>query len=572
MYTIQKIEQEILVAVKGALGKQHTPTVDELTAPPDSVWGDFAFPCFKIARSQGRNPVEIARELAPKIEPKGFIAKAEARGPFVNFFVDAGRLAQELLREIEERGVRYGHSNVGEKKKVMVEYAQFNTHKAIHVGHVRNLVLGETTARILEANGYEVIRATYHGDIGIHVAKTLWGLLRLHKNEEPPKEKRGAWLGKIYAEAVTRIEADKEAEAEANALNQKLEKGERVIRKLWKETRAWSIAEFKEVFRELGVTPDAMYWESEMERPGRAVVKELVRKGIAKESQGAIIVPLEKYGLDVMVVLKSDGTTLYSTRDFALALRKVKEWKPDRSLIIVDVRQSLYFKQLFKTLELYGYKKPMVHIPYEFVTLKGRAISSRKGDVVTFEEMRSAVRAQAATETKKRHADWDEKKIAETAREIAMAAVQYGMLAHDTDRSIVFDIDTAASFDGATGPYLQYTGARIAGILRRDRKIERSRDRDLKKIRSIEAVEKKLLLLLARYPQVVLQAARDYRPLPLAAILFEIAKTFSEFYENVPVLKAEASARAFRLDLIRAARAVLEGGVRLLGFDLLKEM
>ncbi len=569
MYTIQKIEQEILRAMKGALGKQHTPTIDELTVPPDAQWGDFAFPCFKFAKALGRNPAEIARELAPKIEPKGFIAKAEARGPFVNFYVDAAHLAESVLKDVDVAGARYGHSTIGAHKKVMVEYAQFNTHKAIHVGHVRNMVLGETVARVLSANGYSVIRATYHGDIGIHVAKTLWGLLHLHKDETPPAEGRGTWLGKIYAEATAYLEAHPEADAEARVLNQKLEAGEKNIRRLWKETRAWSIVEFKEVFRALGIKPDVMYWESDMEAPGRAVVKALMKKGIAKESQGAVIVPLEKYDLDVFVVLKSDGTTLYSTRDFALALRKVKEWNPDRSLLVVDVRQSMYFKQLFKTLELYGYKKPLVHIPYEFVTLKGRAISSRKGDVVTYEEMRDSIVVQARTETAKRHEDWDAKKVDETARSIATAAVAYGMLAHDIDRSLVFDIDTSASFEGATGPYLQYTGARIMSLLRKAGVREIKRIGNLDKI---EALEKKLLLQIARYPEIVARTAHEYRPAPLAAALFELAQTFSAFYENVPVLKAEGDVRAFRLDLMCAIRAVLLDGVQLLGFELLDEM
>lgn len=568
MYIIQKIEQQVLQAIKASVGKKYTPTANELATLPDSKWGDIAYPCFGLAKGLGKPPAEIAAELAPKIEPKGLIAKIEARGPYINFFIDPKTLARDTLKEIAAIKEQYGLWTTGRGKRVMIEYAQPNTHKAIHVGHVRNFFLGKSIVNLVRALGYEVITTSYHGDVGTHVATTLWGLLKLHKDEAPPARGRGEWLGRIYAEATAQLENSAEARSEVAEINQKLAAHDRELMKLWKRTREWSIAESHEIFRELGLEFHHNYFESEMEERGRKIVAELVQKGIAHQSQGAIIIPLEKYGLDTLLILKSDGTTLYSTRDFALAEAKFKGWKLDRSIVVVDIRQALYFKQLFKALELAGFKKPMAHVPYEFVTLKEGAISSRKGTIVTYEQFRDEVVAVAAAETKKRHADWGEQKIKKTAWQISQASMRMGMLAHDVTRAITFDIKTATSFDGFTGPYLQYTGARIASILRKAKETSGA----AVVVKEIQPVEKRLLLALARYPQIVLKCASEMRPAPLCEYLFGLAKTFAEFYESQPVLKAEPAVRAFRLQLIASVHTVLESGSKLLGIEIPKEM
>lgn len=572
MYVIQKLEQEILQAVKSATSKRYTPTADELTAPPDAKWGDVTFPCFRIAQGEGRPPAEIASELAPKIAPRGLVVKVDARGPYINFFIDAKALASHALREIGLLGSNYGAWTVGRGKRVMVEYAQPNTHKALHIGHVRNLLLGQSLVTVLRGVGYEVIAASYQGDVGTHVATTLWGLMTLHANEVPPKTGRGEWLGKIYAEAVAKVEASPEEKSKIAEMARALERGDRALTRLWKKTRKWSIEEFDHIFKELGVVLDRRYYESETEEPGRKLVAELLRRGIARESEGALVVPLENYGLGTFLILKSDGGTLYATRDLALAAQKFSEWKLDRSVHVVDSRQSLYFKQLFKTLELMGFKKPFVHVPYEFVTLTGGALSSRKGTVVTYEEVRDEVVRVASEETRTRHPDWSARRIEKTAWSIAMAALKFSMLAQDVSRAITFDIRAATSFDGATGPYIQYTGARIAGILRKTRLTRATVTATAKMSREIEPTEKRLVLALARFPQVVLTASRDMRPAPLAEYLFDLAKTFAEFYEAVPVLKAPPDLRAFRLELVRSVRTVLENGTRILGFEIPKEM
>jgi arginyl-tRNA synthetase len=570
MYTIQKIEQAVLQAIKGAVGKQYTPSADELDAPPDGKWGDMTFPCFGLAKGMGKPPAEIAAELAPKITPQGLIKKVEARGPYINFFIDAHALAKETLREIEVAGARYGSWHTGKGKRVMVEYTGTNTHKIIHVGHLRNFALGISTVNLLRDIGFEVVTASWHGDIGTHIAVTLWGLTKFHKDEESPKTGRGRWLGEIYAKAVARLEDYPEEKEESIAIGKKLAAGDKELTKLWKKTREWGIEEFQEIFKELGIVIDRAYYESELDAEARKIVTDLVQKGIAKESEGAIVVPLGEYGLTDSLILKSDGGTVYATRDLALAYAKFREYDLDRSVYIVDTRQTLFFQQLFKTLELIGFKKPMVHVPYEFVTLKEGAISSRKGTIVAYEDFRDEVVRVATEETKKRHADWSERKIKKTAHAIALAAMKIGMLAPDVSRPITFDIKAATSFTGFTGPYLQYTGARIAGILRKAPK----RGGAKKQTTSADILpeEKKLLFALAQYPAVVHRAATEMRPAPLVEHLFGVAKAFAEFYEAVPVVKAEPAVRSFRLELVRATRTVLENGGAILGIEIPEEM
>lgn len=572
MYTIQKIEQEVLKSLKTALGKQYVPNVDELGNPPDPKWGDLTFPCFSVAKGLNRPPAEIASELAPKIEPGGFIAKVEARGPYVNFYVEAGVLANHLLKETELLTGKYGTWTTGDGKQVMVEYAGLNTHKAAHVGHVRSMVLGQAIVNLLRAIGYKVIAAGgLHGDTGTHVATTLWGLQKFYANEMPPKTGRGLWLNKIYTEATQWLEKHPEKREEMLELGRKLEAGDKTLVKLWKQTRRWSIKELDEIFKELGLKLDCRFYDSEMEAEGRKIVAELLRKGIAKVSEGAMIVPLDEYGLGAFMILKSDGSSLYATHDLALAKKKFSEYELDRSIHVVDSRQSLHFKQLFKTLELMGFKKPSFHVAYEFVTLKEGAISSRKGNIISYEDLRDAVVTAAAEETQKRHPNWSAARIKRASWDIAFSAIKFSMLMPDINRVIVFDIKSTTSFDGNTGPYLQYTGARISSILKKSQK-EKEEVVTLKKTTAVAATEKDLLLAVARFPEVVLKSAQEMRPTPLAEYLFFLAKKFSEFYEAVPILKAAANEQKFRLALIRSVRTVLVNGAAILGFEIPKEM
>ncbi|KKR85042.1 MAG: Arginine-tRNA ligase [Candidatus Uhrbacteria bacterium GW2011_GWA2_41_10] len=565
-------KKEVLKALKTALGKQYAPSVDELETPPEPRFGDFAFPCFALAKGWKKSPVEIAVELVGHIEIKGLIRKVEPRGPYINFFLDTARFGKIVVEQIEQEKTAYGHSVSGADKSVLVEYAQPNTHKEIHVGHLRNFFVGYTTTKLLETVGYRVIPVTYTNDLGMHVAKCLWAMKKFHvKEADPSKEERSAFLGKVYTEATQASETYPNAKEEISAVFQALESGKRgPFLSLWKKTRKWSIEEIKGVFKELGLIFQAWYYESDFIESSHLLIEDLKHRQVARLSEGATIVDLSEEKLGVNLLVRSDGTLLYNAKDLPLAMRKEEEFHPQRSLYVVDVRQSLAMQQLFATLKRMGFQKELTHLSYDFVTLKEGAMSSRKGNIVRYQDFRDSMVEWAHTETQKRHTDWKQTKMEKVARAVAFSAMRFGMLRQDLSKPIVFDMEEALSFDGFSGPYLLYTYARIQSILR---KVER-RSLEKRNMSSWKTEqEHQLFVTLASYPHVVFQTAQDFHLDRLAQYLFELCKQFSVFYHEVPVLQAEtAEQMADRATLVAVTGQTIKNGLSILGIQTIEEM
>lgn len=568
MYAKEQATQEVLTSLKKAIGKGFTIVRDDLDTPPDASLGDLAFPCFELAKGEGKNPAEIARELAAKIGPTDLIETIQAVGPYVNFTFKNEAFAAHVLEDVRSGVDRYGTSKLGVGTKVLVEYAQPNTHKVLHVGHLRNVALGQSVVNILRANGYEVIPASYIGDSGADVAKTLWGLKKFHDGEEPPKDDRANWLGGIYVEATKYLADHPEVKEEISEVQQQLEAREEPWYSLWKETRQWSLDGFKAAFAELGVKPEVWYFESEVEQDGKQIVQKLLTDGVAKKSQGATIIDLEDEDLGAFLVLKSDGTTLYSTWDLALALKKEKDHAPDRQLFVVDMRQSLHFKQLFATLKRMGFTPQLTHLSYDLVSLPEGTMSSRAGTIAKYDDLKDTMISRLEEETRKRHEDWDDKKVTQTAKTIAISSMLFMMLRQDPNSIITFDLEEALSFDGFTGPYLQYTVARIESIKKKTKVKPKA---DASKLS--HALEHELIRKLAEYPAVVERAGKAFHVSLVAQWAFETAKVFAEYYHEVRVIDEEDSEMtAARLALIDAVRISLSNGMNLLGMGILKEM
>lgn len=569
MSVLNDAKKEVVLALKAALGKEYSPNADELETPPDPAMGDVAFPCFTLAKGMKKNPVQIAVELSAKIHPKGFVKETEAKGPYVNFYFDTSMFGNALLEEIAEKGKSYGITDLGQERRVMVEYAQPNTHKEIHIGHLRNFLVGQELVELYRAAGYDVVPATYINDLGTHVAKCLWAMKKFHDGEEPKPEDRDAFLGKVYTEATKAVEENAAVKDEISKVYQDLENGKGPYMALWKKTRKWSLDGMKEIFKELGLTLEVWYYESDLVKRTHRLIADLKKKGIVVESQGAMIVDLEPEKLGVNLLVKSDGTLLYNAKDLALAQVKEADYHPEKSLYVIDVRQSLAMQQLFATMKRMGFNKDLAHLSYELVTLKDGAMSSRKGNIIRYEEFRDAMLDMARKETKERHADWTDRKIESVSRAVAFAAMRFGMLSHAPGKPIVFDMKEALSFDGFTGPYLLYTYARIRSLSRKAGKAKAHIDAS----KLTQASEKRLLATLALYPSVVRQTAQDLHLDRPAQYLFDLAKFFSEFYNEVPVLQAEDSRIvAARLALCEAVAQVLENGMGLLSIDLIQEM
>lgn len=568
MPAMNDAKKEIIALLKNAFGKAHTPSVSDLATPPDPKMGDVSFPCFSVAKGMKRNPAEIATEVAAKLAPKGLVKDIRAVGPYVNFTL-SDAFGSAVLEDIEKTKAAYGTSDAGASQKVMVEYAQPNTHKEIHVGHLRNFVVGHMVVNVLRAAGFDVIPTSYINDLGMHVATCLWALKKDGDAALPEDADAVRYLGAAYAKGAAAATDDPEVKAEISRMFQNLEqlKGPDVA--LWKKTRKWSLKSIEAVFKELKLPIDVWYYESDLVRDTRRIIDDLIKRGIATRSEGAWIVDLSKDSLGANLLVKSDGTLLYNAKDLALAAKKEANYAPAWSIYVIDVRQSLAMRQLFRTLELAGSKKKLTHLSYEFVTLPEGAMASRKGNIIRYETFRDAMFDMARTETKTRHPDWSGKKIETTARAVAFSALRFGMLRQDLDKKIVFDMKEALSFDGCTGPYLLYAYARIASVLRKAGKHAVTADAS----RLTLPVEHRLLFGLGAYPQVVLDTARDFSCGRVAQYLFDLAKTFAEFYEAASVLQAsDEKIAAARLGLCRAVRDVLKNGLSLMGIETVEEM
>ncbi len=424
----------------------------------------------------------------------------------------------------------------------------------------------------MAANGYYNIPVSYVNDFGIHVAKTLWAYQEYYKSKKLPDNK-GYFLGQVYVQATQEMEKNPLAKELVMFMMKKIEsrKGEEF--KLWQETREWSIEQYEKIYEDLGVKFTHVFYESEFIERGKEKVGKLYEKELLIKSEGAIIANLEKYNLGVLIFLRSDGTTMYAVADLPLAEEKFKKYKLDTSIYITDIRQRQHFKQLFKVLELSGLKGKLVHLGHEFVKLPSGMMSSRAGNVITYEDLKEEVLKKAKIETKKRHKDWDKKKINEVAKTITNGAIKFEMVKVSANQVITFDINKALQFDGFTAAYLQYTYARINSILKKaEFSVERLRTTPIKYERLNENKENELVMKLAKYPDAVLKAGESYDPSEIAKYLFDLAQLFNDYYHSIPVLKAEEKIRLARLALIIAISQVIVNGLNLLGIEVVEEM
>ncbi|HRH32358.1 MAG TPA: arginine--tRNA ligase [bacterium] len=568
MYALATAKKEAYTALKKALGKQAGVTVDMLLTPPKPEYGDLSFPCFELAKGLKRNPAEIAAEVAAKIGPSKLISRITSVGPYVNFTFDDTTFAAHILSDVLKLKGRYGKSTTGKGKKVLIEYANPNTHKEIHVGHLRNFSLGAAIVNILRFNGYEVVPVSYINDLGNNVAKCLWGLEKLHTGEEAPAENRLNYLGKIYAEANAAIGEDDARKAEVSEIQRQLELMEGEWVPLWKKTQKWSLEGLKEIFDQFGLELAHIYLEHDLINDTHEIVKRLLTEGVAKMSEGAVIVDLEEQGLGVNLLRKSDGTLLYNAKDLALAFKKEGDYDADRLMIIVDNRQSLAMRQLIATLKLMNFPGDVQHLSYDMVTLPDGAMSSRKGNIVRWTDMYDAMFTNLVTETGKRHPDWSARKISANAKVLAIASVKFVMLRQDPEKVLTFDMEEAMAAEGYTAPYILYTVARIYTLLNKAEIAPEERPEFL-----TQPIEQTLLKLVAKFPDVVQLAGATSRASVIAQYAFELSQEFARYYEAVRILDdANHDRVAARLGLLDVVRQTLSNAMGTLGIQVVKEM
>jgi len=526
---------------------------------------------------------EIAAEVAKALGDASGFSHIEAVRGYLNLYFSTAEYAARVVDGVLETGQDYGRG-APKGEQVMVEFSQPNTHKAFHVGHLRSAILGDALARILEAAGYDVVRANYPGDIGLHVIKWLWNYRKFHAGERP-SHNITRWMGDLYAEASRRLEENPELEAEVRALYALWDRRDPEIVALWGETRSWSIQGFHEVYDLLDIRFDVYYFNSQVEQAGKALVGELIERGIAIDERpdGPVIVRiddllgLKKEKYRVLVVLRSDGTALYATEDLALALKKFADYDLAKSLYVVDVRQSLHFQQVFKTLEIAGYEQAArcQHVPYELVNLPGNVVmASREGTVVLLEDLVREATGRARAIVQEKNPSLSETQKGEISSAVALGALRYTMLARDNTKTVTFDWETALDFNGQAAPYIQYAHVRANSIFRR---LGEENGLPLGALAPVPApvlpsyplqpTEIQLIDLLSRVPGEVQRAAAEYKPLQITNLAYEIARAFTDFYNACPVLKADPEIKAFRLRLTAAARQAIRNLLNLLGIQ-----
>jgi len=521
-------------------------------------FGEWALPCFMLTKQFKGQPQAIAVDLAEKIKIKGI--KTKAMGPYLNFFVDWPVVGQELLEGINEK---YGRTpSLG--KVALVDYSSPNPAHPFHMGTTRSTIIGEALCRIMDSQGWNVKRFCYVNDLGRQAAVLLLGYQMLGAGTEPDR-KPDVWLGDLYFKTNQTIdEGDQTLQEKLEELLRAYEAGDKDVRNLGKKVFGWCLQGFKENWHMLGIKFDRMEWESQFVADAKQVVEEIKKAGLTSVTDGALLLNLESHGLPNTIILRSDGTGLYLTRDIATTLWKEKEFKPSLNIYITDEAQKVHFQQQFKTLELIGHKDIAAkckHLAYSTVLLEGKRMSARKGWQVLWDELIEEGTNKAHEEVAKRWPELTEAEKQRRAKSVAMASIVYFILKYAPEKMVNFNWDIALAFEGDTGPYLQYTHARAVSILHKA---------EVKKIGKFDSKlltdpkEVALLRLLAQYPATLTKATRDLRPHYLAGYLFNLADTFNQFYQAVPVIRTEKPLQAARLKLVDAVREVLKNGLELL--------
>lgn len=575
----KQIEEQIIHLLKE--GGISVDSIQWSLIPFSGHWG-ISTSFFQIAAQEARSgkkvivpkrAAELAETICEKLTLSSDFSKSEAVKGYLNLYFEQKNFSRLVVDRVLEERSSYG-KKPSTQQRVMIEFSQPNTHKAFHVGHLRNMVLGASVANILEFNGDEVVRANYLGDIGLHVITWLWNYENFHQGETPPAENMTSWIGQLYAEAVKRREASEENEEAIRRYFKAWDNKDPEIINLWQETRKWSLDAFAELYETLGIHFDKLYFESEVEHVGKDFVQQLIDKGLAQDLRpdGAVIIDLDailktKEEYRVLVLLRSDGTSLYATKDIPLAVRKFEEYNLDRSIYVVDVRQSLYLKQIFKVLELMGYDwaKNCQHLAYEIVNLPGNVtIASREGTVVLLEDLlrEAQKRAMVIVENKNPELSAEEKE--NIARMIAIGSIKYSLLSRDNTKIVTFDWQSALDVNGQAAPYIQYAAVRANSILRKvDHVVPESFDikRDLH--------EKEIILvdMISRFPQEAEKAALELKPLQITNYAFDLAKAFNDFYTNCHVLIEDEDIRSFRLRLVAATKQTIINCLALLGVE-----
>ncbi|MFO8044078.1 MAG: arginine--tRNA ligase [Alkalispirochaeta sp.] len=545
-----------------------------IETPPDTTKGDIAFPMFPFARVLRRNPAQIAITVAESINgttPES--GRAEAIGPYVNIFLRREVVAAEVINTALSQGRSYGDGATLEGQRFMIEFSCPNTNKPLHLGHLRNDALGESVARMLSAAGAEVRKVNLINDRGIHICKSMLAYRRFGNGTTPEAENKKSdhFVGDYYVKYAQWEKEDPQAEPQAREMLKAWEEGDAETHELWLTMNRWAIEGIEETYRRTGISFDQTYFESQTYSLGREEILKGLEEGVFyRDETGTVWVDLTDIDLDKKVLLRGDGTSLYLTQDIGTAIRRHEDWPFQRLIYVVASEQRYHFQVLFEVLRRLGkeWAGNLFHLAYGMVNLPDGKMKSREGTVVDADDLLDRLTQLAAEEIRGKGREDHVEDVKATAEKVALAALHYYLLQTSPVKDMVFDPEESLSFSGNTGPYLQYLGARVSSMLRRQAAPEtvavRTPDTD---------DEWQLVHRLAGYPHMVADAAHAHNPAMLAGYLYDTAKIFSRFYHDHPIAVSEdADQRDYRLGLSRAIMNMMYHGLSLLNIPFVEAM
>lgn len=539
-----------------------------LEIPPQEDMGDFAFPCFQLAKLFRKAPNMIAEQVAEKIKKTDFVSKVAAMGPYVNFFIDRKMFVSEMLNQVSVDN--YGSSEKGCGKTICIDYSSPNVAKNFHVGHLRTTLIGNSIYRIYKKLGYRVERINHLGDWGTQFGKLIvaykkWG------SKEAVEQNGISELMKIYVKFHEEAEKDDILNDEARAWFVKMEQGDEEALSIWEWFKDISLIEYKRIYELLDVDFDSYAGESFYRDKTSAVVDELKKKGMLEESEGAFIVDLEEYDMTPCLIMKKDGSSIYATRDLAAIFYRKKTYDFEKCIYVTGMEQKLHFAQVFKVVELMGYewaKTDLIHVPYGLVSLEGGKLSTRSGNIIYAEDILRESVSKIKEVINDKNPDLQDKE--EVAKMVGIGAIIFNDLYNQRIKDVTFSWDKIHSFDGETGPYVQYTYARAASVLRKTGITDVPEEIDSSLLTDEASVS--LLKELIRFPEVVETAAERLEPSVVARFVMSVAQAFNHFYHENQCNVEDVKLKRARVKLVIIAKKAIKDGLDLLGMKCPEQM
>ena len=573
---LHSIKKNIIKTIKKTYPQLKDEEIDiSLEVPPGQQMGDFGFNCFDLAKKLKDNPAKISKTISEALPPSRFIEVVSVQGPFMNFLLKHEAFISELIEHILTLGDDYGFVDVGKGKGIMVEYSAPNTNKPQHLGHVRNNITGMSLSNILEKANFKVHKVNLVNDRGIHISKSmmaykLWGE---EKTPESEGKKGDHFVGDYYVLFEQKSKNDLVLLKEAHEMLIKWEQGDKEVVNLWKKMNGWVYEGFDETYRRLGCEFEKVYYESETYKLGKDIVyKGLKENHCYRDQKGDIVIDLRDRRLEKKVLLRSDDTAVYVTQDLGTTVMKFNDFDIERSIFVVASEQQYHFNVLFTVLDIFGYEwaKNCYHLGYGMVYLPEGKMKSREGKVIDADNLMDELHSLAEKEILKRNRGIKGKELEEIAESIGIGAIKYYLLRIHPLKDINFNPEESISFEGTTGPYIQYTHARISSIMRMGGdKITESPDYSL--LDNPEEIQ--LSRLLAKFPDIVRETATSYNISRIANYLFNAAKSFNKFYHDHSILSADNKKLIpGRVALCKAASVVIREGLKLLGIEPLEKM